>query len=282
MLEHHDPIPILQNTHQVRCERTRFALDNKARAELLRLRRRKVVPAHHAIFRDGDRADHYYNITSGMVKLVKTLADGHQHIVSLLYASDFMGQSLNRRHTYAAEAATDVDLYVYPKAPFEQFLKTHPELERQIFHATLRELDLCRDWTLLLRRKWSHKRVAAVLLMMAKRVPREGVLQGNYVRFELPFTRAEMADYLGLTLETVSREFSKLKKKQVIALLSSRDIVIPDLELLSAVANGNRTLTEAKAATRERGSGRRPASSSRAFGPATIDAAQARGVQALP
>ena len=233
MHEHHDPLP---------------ALDNEARAQLLRLCRRKVVPAHHAIFRDGDRTDHYYNITSGIVKLVKTLADGRQHIVGLLYASDFMGQSFKKRHTYAAESATDVDLCVYPKAPFEQFLKTHPKLERQIFHATIRELELCRDWGLLLgRKKCSYERVAGFLLMMARRVPREGVLRGNYVPLELPFTRAEMADYLGLTFETVSRQFSKLKKEQVIALLSSRDILIPDLELLSAVVNRNRTFDEVKA-----------------------------------
>ena len=233
MHEYHAPLP---------------ALDNEARAELLRLCRQKVVPAHHAIFRDGDRADHYYNIASGIVKLVKTLADGHQHIVGLLYASDFMGQSLKRRHTYAAESVTDVDLRVYPKTPFEEFLKMHPELERQIFQATIRELDLYRDWRLLLgRNKCSYERVAGFLLMIARRVPREGVLQGNYLHFELPFTRAEMADYLGLTFETVSRQFSKLKKKQVIALLSSRYIVIPDLELLSAVVNQNRTLTKAKA-----------------------------------
>ena len=73
---------------------------------------------------------------------------------------------------------------------------------------------------------------------------REGALQGNYVPLELPFTRTEMADYLGLTFETVSRQFSKLKKKQVIALLSSRYIIIPDLELLSAVVNRNRTFDE--------------------------------------
>lgn len=225
-------------TCQVRCDGICSALKDQARAELFRLSRKKIVPAHHPIFRDGDIADNYYNITSGIVKLVKTLADGHQHIVGLLYPSDFMGQSLNRHHTYAAESATDVNLCAYPRAPFEQFLKTHPELERQIFHATIRELDLCRDWTLLLGRKCSYERVAGFLLMMARRAPGKGARQrhDNYVHFELPFTRAEMADYLGLTLETVSRQFSQLKKKQVITLPSSRDIVIPDLELLSAVA----------------------------------------------
>ncbi len=221
----------------VRCDGICAALDSEARCELLRLSRRKTVPAHQAVFRDGDLADHYYNITSGIVKLVKTLADGHQHIVGLLYPTDFMGQSLNKHHTYAAESATDVELCAYPRAPFELFLKSHPELERQIFQATIRELDLCRDWTLLLGRKCSYERVAGFLLMMARRVPRKGVSPSkNYVHFELPFTRAEMADYLGLTLETVSRQFSHLKKKQIIDLPSSRDIIIPDLELLSVVA----------------------------------------------
>ena len=245
MHQHHDPLPILQNTGEVRCDGTCSAPDNEARAGLLRLSRRKVVPADRVIFRDGDRAHHYYNITSGIVKLVKTLADGDQHIVGLLYPSDFMGQWLNRHHTYTAESATDVDLCVYARAPFEQFLKTHPEVGHQIFQATIRELDFCREWTLLLRRKCSYERLAGFLLMMARRVPGKGVLQKNYVHLELPFTRAEMADCLGLTLETVSRHFSKLKKKQIIVLLSSRDIVIPDLELLNAVASRNRTLTKA-------------------------------------
>ncbi len=222
---------------QVRGDGICAALDDAARAALLKLSRAKTVPAHHVIFRDGDLADHYYNVTSGIAKLVKILADGHQHIVGLLYPSDFMGQSLNRHHTYSAESATDVELCAYPRAPFEDFLKSHPELERQIFHATIHELDLCRDWTLLLGRKCSYERVAGFLFMMARRAPSKSQGQPkNYVHFELPFTRAEMADYLGLTLETVSRQFSQLKKKQVITLPSSRDIIIPDIELLSVVA----------------------------------------------
>ena len=224
-------------TCQARCDGICAALDNEARADLLRLSRRKTVPPHYTIFRDGDLADKYYNITSGIVKLVKTLADGHQHIVGLLYPTDFMGQSLNKHHTYAAELATEVDLCTYSRAPFEHFLQNHPELERQIFHATIRELDLCRDWTLLLGRKCSYERVAGFLLMMARRAPSKSLDKPkNYAHFELPFTRAEMADYLGLTLETVSRQFSQLKKKEVIALPSSRDIIIPDIELLSVVA----------------------------------------------
>lgn len=210
-------------------------LDGDALAQLLQFSRRKVLPAHNVVFRDGDEADHYFSITSGIVKLVKTLADGHQHIIGLIHQPDFMGQTLNRRHTYSAESATEVELCVFPRVAFDNFLKSHPELERQIFEMTLRELDVCRDWTLLLGRKCSYERVAGFLLMMARRMPK--VSQGgNSVHFELPFTRAEMADYLGLTLETVSRQFSRLKQSRIIALPSSRDITIPDLTLLSAAA----------------------------------------------
>jgi CRP/FNR family transcriptional regulator, anaerobic regulatory protein len=221
---------------QVRREGICAALDDEARAQLSQISRRRVLSAHNVIFRDGDEADHYFSITSGIVKLVKTLADGHQHIIGLIHQPGFMGQTLNRRHTYAAESATGVELCAYPRAAFDAFLKTHPELERQIFEMTVRELDLCRDWTLLLGRKCSYERVAGFLLMMARRMPKPAEEAPNFIHFELPFTRGEMADYLGLTLETVSRQFSRLKKKRIIALPSSRDIIIPDIELLSAVA----------------------------------------------
>ena len=134
--------------------------------------RRRVLPPHNVIFRDGDEADHYFSITSGIVKLVKTLADGHQHIIGLIHQPGFMGQTLNRRHTYAAESATEVELCAYPRAAFDAFMKAHPELEHRIFEMTIRELDVCRDWTLLLGRKCSFERVAGFLLMMARRMPR--------------------------------------------------------------------------------------------------------------
>jgi len=225
------------DTCQVRREGICTVLSAEARAQLSQMSRRKSVSAHTVIFRDGDQADQYFTVTSGIVKLVKTLADGHQHIIGLIYPPDFVGQTRNLRHTYSAEAATDVHLCIYPRPLFEAFMKQHHELERQMFEMMVRELDVCRDWTLLLGRKCSYERVAGFLLMMAKRVPQAVSGQDlNSVHFELPFTRAEMADYLGLTLETVSRQFSRLKKKRIIALPSSREIVIPDMELLSAVA----------------------------------------------
>ncbi len=182
---------------RMRCDNCRVSregicavLDEEARAQFFQISRRKTVASHHVIFRDGDDADQCFNITSGVVKLVKTLADGQQHIVGLVSPPGFLGQTLNVRHTYSAESATEVELCAYPRPVFEAFLKLHPELEREIFHMTVKELDLCRDWTLLLGRKGSYERVAGFLLMMARRSPQaEG---GNRAHFELPFTRAEL------------------------------------------------------------------------------------------
>jgi CRP/FNR family transcriptional regulator len=221
---------------QVRREGICSALDDEARAQLQQISRRKVLPPHNIVFRDGDEADHYFSITSGIVKLVKTLADGHQHIIGLIHQPDFMGQTLNRRHSYSAESATEVELCAYPRVPFDAFMKAHPELEHRIFEMTIRELDVCRDWTLLLGRKCSYERVAGFLLMMARRMPKVPGQDKNSAHFALPFTRAEMADYLGLTLETVSRQFSRLKANGIITLPSSRDITIPDIEHLSSIA----------------------------------------------
>jgi CRP/FNR family transcriptional regulator, anaerobic regulatory protein len=210
------------------------ALDCESRAQLLQLSRRRTVAPHEVIFRDGDEADHYFNITSGIVKLVKTLADGQQHIVGLLYSPDFMGQTLYARHSYSAESASNVELCCFPRGAFDMFLRDHPELERQILLMTVRELDICRDWTLLLGRKCSYERVAGFLLNMARRLPL--CKDRNSAHFELPFTRAEMADYLGLTLETVSRQFSRLRQERLIILPASRDIIIPDIAMLGAAA----------------------------------------------
>ena len=207
-------------------------------SKLLRMSRKKLVSPRETIFHDGDTPNYYYNIISGVVKLVKILADGEQHIVGLLFPGEFLGRALNSRHAYSAEAATGTVLCAFPKPEFEAFLRSHPELERHIFELTVRELDVCRDWTLLLGRKCSYERVAGFLLMMAQRMIDigEGQRTGNYVQFELPFTRAELADYLGLTLETVSRQFSHLRNKGVISLPSSRHVLIPDVERLSSAA----------------------------------------------
>jgi CRP/FNR family transcriptional regulator len=210
-------------------------LTNDAVTTLEKMGRNKILGAQDLIFRQGDDATQYFSVTSGVIKLVKTLANGNQIIVGLPDAPSFVGHGRGKCHTYSGEAVTDAELCCYPRGPFDAFLKTHPEVARKILEMTLRELDSCRDWSFLLRRQCSYERVAGFLLMIATRIPNinDGEADGDGAHFQLPLTRAEIADFLGLTLETVSRQFSRLKDAQIISLRSSREVIITNVQHLS-------------------------------------------------
>jgi CRP/FNR family transcriptional regulator len=118
-------------------------------------------------------------------------------------------------------------------------LKRYPGLEHRLFENTLDELDGARDWMLLLGRKTAQEKVASLLLMIAKRAPDIGCRHTpdmNFARFTLPLTRADLADYLGLTLETVSRQITRMKSNGVIELVENREIVVPDIGALRGIA----------------------------------------------
>lgn len=215
------------------------ALSMEQLERLSSIARRRIVPANQYIFRDGDEALSFAAIVSGVVKLIKTTAEGERHIIGLVYAPEFLGHTFALQHRFSASAATDVDMCTFPRSSFNRLLKEFPELERWLFEFTVRELDISRDWTLMLGRKSSYERVASLLLITARRSREAGcqLLTDNSARFELPLTRSELADYLGLTLETVSRKISGLKRKGIIELRTTREIVVPDIDLLAEVAN---------------------------------------------
>ncbi len=215
------------------------ALSPEQLERLSSIARRRTMPANQYIFRDGDEAISFAAIVSGVVKLIKTTAEGERHIIGLVYAPEFLGHTFAEQHRFSAAAATDVDMCTFPRAAFNRLLDEFPELERWLFEFTVRELDISRDWTLMLGRKSSYERVASLLLIIAKRSRNAGCLPfgENSAQFELPLTRSELADYLGLTLETVSRKISGLKRKGVIELRTTREIVVPDIELLAEAAN---------------------------------------------
>jgi CRP/FNR family transcriptional regulator len=200
--------------------------------------RRRTVLANQYIFRDGDEVTTFASILSGIVKLSKTTSDGEQHIIGLMYAPEFVGHTFSGQHRFSAAAATAVELCSFPRPSFGRLLIDFPALERWLFEFTVAELDLCRDWTLMLSRKSSYERVASLLLMIAKRsLSACAAPAGNSVEFDLPLMRSELADYLGLTIETVSRKISRMKSEGVIELRGTRSVIVPDLDLLKAAAN---------------------------------------------
>ena len=171
------------------------------------------------------------SIVKGVVKLTKTLPDGRTQMVGLLFPGDFVGHAMRPQAEYDAVAANDVTLCLFQRKPFEQLLRDKPALEKRLLEMTLNELDAARDWLLLLGRKTAREKLASFVLMLARREA-AGRPEPALTHVSLPLTRAEIAEYLGMTIETVSRQFTKLRADGVFAFDSSRALRVPDLERL--------------------------------------------------
>ena len=215
------------------------ALTSEELRHLNQIARDKKISAGEVILSDEEPASFVGIITSGAVKLTKTLADGRQQIVGLQFASDFIGRTYNDRNHFFAEAATDVEVCSFLRHDFEVMLKKFPELENRLFQHTLDDLDAARDWMLLLGRKTAEEKVASFLLMLAKKSSVTGCHHTGtpaFATFTLPITRTDMGDYLGLTIETVSRQITRLKTRKIISITGNRDFLVPDLSKLVEVA----------------------------------------------
>ncbi len=241
------PASVIRNLVPLQCDhcavRTRAicgALDSENLARINQIARQKDYRAGETIFFEGDEVNYLGNVVSGVVKLGKLLPDGRQQIVGLQFASDFLGRAFKDKATCHAEAATDVELCIFPRKPFESLLDDIHDLEDRLFANTLDELDAARDWLLLLGRQSAREKVARFLLMIARRIPNIGcgaVEDADAIRFDLPLSRADMADFLGLTIETVSRQITRLKTDGLIEVEQNRTIIVPSVARLE-VASG--------------------------------------------
>lgn len=181
----------------------------------------------------GDRMEFVASVVSGIATLSHTLEDGRTQMVGLLLPSDFMGRPGREIATYDVTAATDVVMCCFRRRPFESMMMTTPHVAQRLLEMTLDELDAAREWMLLLGRKTAREKIASLLSIIARRDASLSLArsEGSLV-FDLPLTREAMADYLGLTLETVSRQISALKRDGVILLPTKRQIVVPDFDRL--------------------------------------------------
>ncbi len=238
-MEHRTPaqVPVKCDTCVVRHKAICAVLSEAELKDFNKIARQRLIPAGQVIAAERDIV--FANIMEGVIKLTKTLADGRQQIVGLQFPPDFLGRIYSEETPYFAEAATNVELCAFPKDGFEVMLKRYPGLQHRLFENTLNELDSAREWMLLLGRKTAQEKVASLLLMMAKRAPTIGCShteEMNFAQFSLTLTRADLADFLGLTLETVSRQITRLKTAGVIELIDNREIVVPNLEALEEIA----------------------------------------------
>jgi CRP/FNR family transcriptional regulator len=207
-------------------------------AHLNRSAHRKRYRPGSVIVASGERPDWYANIISGVVKLTLALSDGRQQIVGLLFPSDFLGRPFRDGAPYTAEAATVVEMCCFGCRHFEQLIEEQPAARRLFIARTLDSVDAARDWMMLLGCKSAEERVATLLLLIARR-QRAGrcdpCAQRLPLTIDLPLSRTDMAEYLGLRIETVSRQLRKLSAAGVIETSSRRLVTVRDLAALERI-----------------------------------------------
>jgi CRP/FNR family transcriptional regulator, anaerobic regulatory protein len=178
----------------------------------------KNFPARTMLFDQGALAGSVFNVTEGMVRLYKSMPDGRRQIVGFALPGDFLGLALMDRYGVAAEAVTQVRVCRFARPAFLAYVDGKPHLLRRLHEFAGHELSLAQDQMLLLGRKTAEEKVAAFLLNLQTRYGRIGAPS---VTIPLPMSRQDIADYLGLTIETVSRTLTKLAREKVI-------LIVPD------------------------------------------------------
>ncbi len=204
--------------------------------ELSRLEQIKYYRSFQAgqtIIWSGDRMEFVGSVVSGIATLTQTMEDGRRQMVGLLLPSDFVGRPGRATAAFDVTATTDLVMCCFRKKPFEDMMSTTPAVAQRLLEMTLDELDAAREWMLLLGRKTAREKIASLISIIARR---DAALHqrrsSGVLAVDLPLTREEMADYLGLTLETVSRQISALKRDGVISLEGNRHVTIPDIDRL--------------------------------------------------
>ena len=192
---------------------------------------RTKLAAGQTLILEGDEAGHAFIVIKGLVRLYKLLPDGRRQITRFLFESDFHGLVLEETCTDSAEAVTETVVCRWPRAKLTQLCTEYPKLERRLLCEASNELMAAQEQMLLLGRKTASERLASFLDALMSRQAAGTV--------HLPMPRTDIADYLGLTVETVSRTFTKLRKSGVIETPDAFCAVIRDPDALKDIAEGS-------------------------------------------
>lgn len=194
------------------------ALEPSELEELDRISQAKQVPARTTLFEQSALAGSVFNVTDGVVRLYKSLPDGRRQIVGFALPGDFLGLALQDRYGVSAEAVNQVAVCRFARSTFLAYVDGKPHLLRRLHEFAGHELSLAQDQMLLLGRRSAEEKIAAFLLNMQTRHARIGSMS---VTVPLPMSRQDIADYLGLTIETVSRTLTRLAREKVV-------LIVPD------------------------------------------------------
>jgi CRP/FNR family nitrogen fixation transcriptional regulator len=180
------------------------------------------------IYAEGDEAECWYKVISGTVRICKLLADGRRHIAEFCFSGDCFGLDNASERVYAAEAVDDVIIMRFRRGPTEQLIDQNPMVARLLCDAMVRDLTSAHGRTLVLGRMTAHERVSVFLLEVFERREQTKAV-------DLPMSRIDIADYLGLTVETVCRTLSTFKRERMIAVPNPHRIELLDRAALEEI-----------------------------------------------
>lgn len=219
--------------------------------ELARMVHRRRISAGQVLYGGPNKAKTFAIIIDGVVKLVNVQPDGSNQIVGLQFPGEFVGRPFVEGAPLVAEAATDLEVCAFSGGAFEALMQSRSDLERTMFKRTLDDLDAARQWMSMIARKTAEERVANLLVLIATKLRGEPADVGveaaaaapaaapvAELEFNLPLSRTEIAECLGLRLETVSRQFAALKAEGIIATGRRRGLKVTDMAGLTNRAQG--------------------------------------------
>ncbi len=193
----------------------------------------EALEANEVLFWEGDPADSVFEIVAGVLRLSRLLADGRRAIVGFLYPGEMLGVPCRDAYAYSAEAVTALQVRRLSRSQVMRLIDESSGVRHDLLALAYDEMCAAQDHMLLLGRKTAEERVATFLLQSTRRTSPQGAMAREVT---LPMTRLDMADFLGLTIETVSRLMSKLKADGLIALPTPSRVVLLDVDALYALA----------------------------------------------
>ncbi len=172
-----------------------------------------VLTKGEELFSEGDAAEYFYQVVSGTIRSYKLLSDGRRQIDAFQLQGDIFGLEAGDEHRFSAEAVGNASVIAYRRSRLAALIQEDATFRDRVMSATLRSLERAQDHMMLLGRKTAQEKIATFLLDMAKRI------SADAAHFELPMLRTDIADHLGLTIETVSRTLTQFARTGLIELL---------------------------------------------------------------
>jgi len=195
-----------------------------ALVQLNRISHVRKFPRGSIIQAQGELSDTVGNVVEGVVKLSNASINGDDHIVGLLFPSDFFGRLFSEESQFSYEAATDVTLCSMNRLAFERFLSDHQEVEHEMLKAKLDELDAVREWAAITNGHTTMQRIATLLYVFSRRSKNQHREHRSPEKtmIHVPLSRRDIADYLGTTPETLSRNIQTLARSKVIRIVNAK------------------------------------------------------------